>query len=57
MCNKGEWKDVECDFYEHQMKKGWEVDEDNFYKESCAGKDREDGSECIKHRESIEDDE
>ena len=51
MCNKGEWKDGECDFYEHQMKKGWEVDEDNFYKESCAGKDREDGSECIKHRD------
>lgn len=51
--NDGEWKDDSCHFYTDN--KGWEVDEDKFYKESCAGKDEEDGEECIKHKESIED--
>ena len=33
--HNGEWIDGKCDFYENQMKEGWEVDEDNFYKEVC----------------------
>jgi hypothetical protein len=36
------------------MKPGWEVDEDNFYKEACEDKEEE-SDECKKHRLSIED--
>ena len=50
--NNGEWIDGECDFYEYQMKEGWEVDEDNFYKEACKD---DDSDKCEKHRLSIED--
>jgi hypothetical protein len=49
----GEWIDGECDFYENQMKEGWEVDEQEFYEEICKGDD--DSKECQKHKESIED--
>jgi hypothetical protein len=52
--NNGEWIDGECDFYENQMKEGWEVDEDNFYKEVCEEEEKE-SDECKKHRLSIED--
>ena len=52
--NNGEWIDGECDFYENQMKEGWEVDEDNFYKEVCEDDEKE-SDECKKHRLSIED--
>ena len=52
--NNGEWIDGECDFYENQMKSGWEVDEDNFYKEACEDEEEE-SDECKKHRLSIED--
>ena len=34
------------------MKEGWEVDEDNFYKEVCKD---DDSNKCEKHRSSIED--
>ena len=50
--NNGEWIDGECDFYENQMKEGWEVDEENFYKEVCKD---DDSDKCEKHRLSIED--
>ncbi len=33
--HNGEWIDGECDFYENQMKKGWEVDEQEFYEDVC----------------------
>ncbi len=52
--NSGEWIDGECDFYENQMKEGWEEDEDNFYKEVCEDEKNE-SDECKKHRLSIED--
>jgi hypothetical protein len=52
--NGGEWEDGECDIYENQMKEGWEVDEDNFYKEVCQDEEKE-SDECKKHRLSIED--
>ncbi len=48
----GEWIDGECDFYENQMKEGWEVNEDNFYKEVCQN---DNSKKCEKHKESIED--
>ena len=44
----------ECDFYENQMKKGWEVDKDNFYKEVCEDEEKE-SDECKKQRLSIYD--
>jgi hypothetical protein len=37
------------------MKEGWEVDEDNFYKEVCEDEDEEESDECKKHKLSIED--
>ena len=52
--HNGEWIDGECDFYENQMKEGWEVDEDNLYKEVCEDEKNE-SDECKKHRLSIED--
>lgn len=52
--HNGEWIDGECDFYKNQMKEGWEVDEDNFYKEVCEDEDEE-SDKCKKHRLSIED--
>jgi len=52
--HNGEWVDGECDFYENQMKKGWEVHEDNFYKEVCEDEDEE-SDKCKKGRLSIED--
>ena len=52
--HNGEWIDGECDFYENQMKEGWEVDEDNFYKKVCEDEKNE-SDECKKHRLSIED--
>jgi hypothetical protein len=52
--HNGEWIDGECDFYENQMKEGWEVDEDNFYQEVCEDEEEE-SDECKKHRLSIED--
>ena len=36
------------------MKAGWEVDEDNFYKEGCEGEEEE-PDEYKKHMLSIED--
>ena len=36
------------------MKAGWEVDEDNFYKEEWEGEEEE-PDECKKHMLSIED--
>jgi hypothetical protein len=51
--NNGEWIEDECDFFEHQMKEGWEADEDRFYKQVCM--DDEESDECKKHRISIED--
>jgi hypothetical protein len=51
--NNGEWTEGECDFFEHQMKEGWEADEDRFYKQVCM--DDEESDECKKHRISIED--
>jgi hypothetical protein len=35
-----EWIGGECHFYENQMKEGWEVDEDNFYKKYVKMKRR-----------------
>jgi hypothetical protein len=50
--HNGEWIDGECDFYENQLKEGWEVDEDNFYKEVDEDEESDKGK---KHRLSIED--
>ena len=46
--HNGEWVDGECDFYENQMKKDWEVDEENFYKEVCEDEVKE-SDECKKY--------
>jgi hypothetical protein len=54
--NNGKWDDGECNFYGEKSYEntGWEVDEDNFYKEVCENEEKE-SDECKKHRLSIED--
>jgi hypothetical protein len=50
--HNGEWIKDECDFYENQMKEGWEVDEQEFYEDVCQD---DNSKKCEKHKESIED--